>query len=243
MILRVIDIETTGEAPPAEVIEVGWHDVDTEVGEVRITDRGVDFGSVLFGVSGAIPSEAMAVHHIRTGMLAGLKRCAADDLRSFVTSEEGVGAVVAHNAAFEAQWFTPEILGDTPLICTYKAALRVWPDAPKHSNQVLRYWLGVDLHDELAMPPHRAQPDAYVTAHILVRLLEEQHVSVVDLIQWTTEPRLMPKITFGKHKGKAWSEPPTDYLDWLVFKSDLDADTRWNGKRELDRRRSSGRAQ
>ena len=32
-----------------------------------------------------------------------------------------------HNAAFEAQWFTPEILGDVPLICTYKAALRVWP--------------------------------------------------------------------------------------------------------------------
>lgn len=237
MILRVIDIETTGEAPPSEVIEVGWHDVDTDVHEVRATDRGVDFGSLLYRAANGIPAEAMAVHHIRTGMLTGLDCCTADDLRGLVTSNEGVDAIVAHNAAFEAQWFTPEILGDVPLICTYKAALRVWPDAPRHSNQVLRYWLGIDLNDELAMPPHRAQPDAYVTAHILVELLGK--ASVEDLIAWTKDPRVMPKITFGKHRGAKWTEVPADYLEWVSFKSELDTDTRWNARRELDRRRSA----
>ena len=237
MILRVIDIETTGMEPPAEVIEVGWHDVDTDVREVRTTEQGVDFGSLLYDATGHIPAEAMAVHHIRKQMLYGLACCTSDDLRGFATSEEGIDAIVAHNAAFEAQWFTPELLGGVPLICTYKAALRVWPDAPAHSNQVLRYWLGIDLSDELAMPPHRAQPDAYVTAHILVELLK--HASVADLIQWTTEPRVMPKLTFGKHRGAKWTEVPPDYLDWLVFKSDLDSDTKWNARRELERRRRS----
>src|SRR5690606_31559791 len=81
-------------------------------------------------------------------------------------------AVVAHNWAFEAAF-----LGDqqTPAICTLKAALRVWPDAPSHSNSVLRYWLEdqglLSLDHETAMPPHRAGPDAYVTAHILKTLL------------------------------------------------------------------------
>jgi len=236
MILRVIDIETTGLAPPAEVIEIGWHDVDTSVREVRATDRGFDFGSFLYGVTD-LPAEAMAVHHIQKRMLVGLNCCAVSDLQSFVTSGKGIDAIVAHNAAFESQWFTPKILGNVPLICTYKAALRVWPDAPAHGNQVLRYWLGIDLHEDLAMPPHRAQPDAYVTGHILVELLK--HATVAQLIEWTKEPRLLPRITFGKHKGKAWGEPPTDYLEWVVFKSDLDDDTRWNARRELDLRRKS----
>ncbi len=51
-ILCVIDIETTGEAPPAEVIEVGWHDVDTDVREVvvtrgRVTGVRLDSGEVV----------------------------------------------------------------------------------------------------------------------------------------------------------------------------------------------------
>ena len=41
----------------------------------------------------------------------------------------------------------------------------------KHSNQVLRYWLGLRLDADLAMPPHRAGPDAYVTAHLLLRMM------------------------------------------------------------------------
>ena len=47
------------------------------------------------------------------------------------------GAIAAHNADFETKFFEPML----PVICTYKAALRVWPDAPSHSNGALRYWL------------------------------------------------------------------------------------------------------
>ena len=51
-------------------------------------------------------------------------------------------------------------------------ALRVWPEAPRHSNQVLRYWRGMRLDHARAMPPHRAGPDAWVTAHILADLAQ-----------------------------------------------------------------------
>ncbi len=43
-------------------------------------------------------------------------------------------------------------------------AMHVWPDAPRHSNQVLRYWRNLVLDNALAMLPHRAGPDAWVTA-------------------------------------------------------------------------------
>ena len=75
----------------------------------------------------------------------------------------GVDVFVAHKWAFEAQWLEEHLQG-RPAICTYKAALRLWPEAPGYSNQVLRYWLRPkDLNPAVASGAHRALPDAYVT--------------------------------------------------------------------------------
>ena len=54
--------------------------------------------------------------------------------------------------------------------------LRAWPDAPGHSNQVLRYWRQVDRNAYPRIPreAHRALPDAIVTAFLLRDLLEDQ---------------------------------------------------------------------
>ena len=60
--------------------------------------------------------------------------------------------------------------------------------------------------------------------------------SVEDMIAWTLEPKLMPNIPFGKHRGMAWSEAPQDYLNWMARQTDMDQDAIWNAKRELARR-------
>lgn len=112
--------------------------------------------------------------------------------------------------------------------------MRVWPDAPSHANQVLRYWLGDVAEPLLAMPPHRAAPDAYVTAHILVHALA--YASINDMVSWTSGPALLPAVTFGKHRGARWQDVPWDYLDWIVRKSDLDEDTKFTARHEIKRR-------
>ena len=229
-VLRVIDFETSGMEPPAaQVVEVGYCDLTRNDDGVWSVGQPVSW---LCGVS-AMPPEVRAVHHITLAEVAGL---APFDPASVVAPH--CAAIVAHNWSFEAAF-----LGDqqTPAICTLKAALRVWPDAPSHSNTVLRYWLEdqglLSLDHDTAMPPHRAGPDAYVTAHILKALLAAGATGR-EVIAWTQEPRLLPKITFGKHKGAAWKDAPRDYLEWAAFKSDLDGDTKWNAERELERRRS-----
>jgi exodeoxyribonuclease X len=147
-------------------------------------------------------------------------------------------ALVAHNASFEGLWFTPDLIGQTPLICTLKAASRIWPEAPGHSNQVLRYRLDLQLDDRLADPPHRAEPDAYVTAHILMRILSQ--ASVDDLVRWTAEPRVMATCPIGQEwRGKPWVAVDQGFLRWVVGKTDIAADIRWNAQRELDRRRAA----
>ena len=129
-------------------------------------------------------------------------------------------------AASERAFLDP-LLGKQSWFCTYRAALRVWPDAPVHSNQVLRYWLG--LTEPFGRPrstirAHRAHADALITAAILVELLK--CATWEALIRWSAEPALYSRLTFGKHRGMKYADAPLDYLEWMATKSELDGDTK-----------------
>lgn len=228
---RVIDLETTGVTPPAEIIEFGRADVLAEAGDARIERPMTRLYRPLHG----IPPEAMAVHHITEAEIgADAPVCTADRLRLAVWGGAAPDVLVAHNAAFEQLFIPVAATGSLPWLCTYKAALHVWPEAPGHSNQVLRYWRGLDLDSALAAPPHRAGPDAWVTAHLLVDLLAQ--ASAEQMIAWTAQPRPVPAIPFGKHKGLPWPDAPLDYLQWMQRQADMDPDILWHAAQELARR-------
>lgn len=231
MLLRVIDIETTGMAPPAEIIEIGRVDVVADGYAWRIERPMARLYRPLHG----IPPETMAVHHIiETDFAVDTPVCSEERLRLAIWGGSKPDVLVAHNCSFERLFIADTATNGLPWICTLKVALRVWPDAPGHSNQVLRYWRGLNLDAALAMPPHRAGPDAWVTAHLLTELLKE--ASVEQMIAWTAEPKLLPKIPFGKHRNSSWSEVPIDYLKWMVGQADMDYDAIWCAQRELKRR-------
>jgi exodeoxyribonuclease X len=235
MRLRVIDIETTGDVPPAEIIEIGRVDVFPHAQAWAITRPDARLFRPLHG----IPPETMAVHHI-TGdaFLSESPVCSSERLKlAIMGNGEPPDVLVAHNSAFEQSFIGETITAGIPWICTYKSALRTWPDAPRHSNQVLRYWLGLKLDRDLAMPPHRAAPDAYATAHILMELLKV--ASVDEMIGWTQQPRLLPVVPFGKHRGLKWAEVPIDYLQWIFSQDDMDPDILWNAQKEAEHREAS----
>lgn len=219
MLIRVIDFETTGMPPDATVCEIGWCDLAASDGPVQIGP----VHEMLTNPGRLIPVEAMAVHHIRDQEVADAPPPSA----GFEKLMDSVDVFCAHNAAFERAFFAG---GETPWICTYRCGLRVWPDAPSHSNQGLRYFLGLEL-DERAMPPHRAGPDAYVTAHILSALLGAKPTA--DLIKWTSEPALLVKCGFGKHRGQKWADVPSDYLDWLLRQKDMGEDIHHTARHHL----------
>ena len=226
--LRVIDLETTGIAPPAEVIEIGLTDVEVTPVGVTITPPRTR----LFRPAGSIPPETMAVHHITAADIPGdAPPCSIELLQAAVWQDPTPNMFVAHNCEFERKFITEAVTGRAPWICTYKVALHVWPDAPRHSNQVLRYWRGLVLDPALAMPPHRAGPDAWVTAHLLGELLGR--ATTAEMVAWTHQPRPMAAIGFGKHKGMPWSAIPSDYLEWMSLQSDMDADAVWYARQEL----------
>ena len=82
----------------------------------------------------------------------------------------------------------------------------------------------------MALPPHRALPDAYVTANILDRMLRDH--TPEELVLLAQSPILIKNCTFGKHRGTPWNEVPKDYLRWLV-RQEFDADTLFTAKHHL----------
>lgn len=239
MLIRVCDLETTGLVPPdAAPCEVAWCDLlILEGGEISIAHNSA--AETLCNPSRPIPPELSAIHHITDDDVAGkpfwpaaLAACAQRDSGMLRPT-----LFAAHNAKFERQWFTDEVTGGVEWICTYKCALRVWPDAPSHGNQALRYWLKPEgLSREIASVAHRAFPDAYVTAFILRELL--RHHTPADLVIISAEPALLPRVNFGKHRGSSWRDVPLDYLQWLT-RQDMDEDTLFTAGHEIERRREA----
>jgi exodeoxyribonuclease X len=226
--IRIFDVETTGVDPKEHrVIEIAAYDLDVESGAITRV------GSHLCNPGRAIPPEASAVHHLTDADVANAPPFGAVWAEHFAGGSPTIYA--AHNCEFE-QGFIPTPEG-TQWICTYKCALRRWPEAPGHSNQVLRYFMALDEIPEfdraLAGLAHRAEPDTYVTAWILRRLLG----TVADLVRQTAEPKHYTKLNFGKHRGMKLTEAPADYLGWLRDgRHDMDADWRHCAKLELERR-------
>ncbi len=229
-IIRCIDIETTSmkEPPESAICEIGWQDVAMEQADDGLWMPRLSEGvSMLVDPGQPIEPDARAVHHISNQDVAS-----APPLRELVDRViDGADFFAAHSSAFERKYLTD--LGK-PWICTLKAARRIWPDAPSHSLQALRYWRDVGIDDKATWPPHRAGPDAYIGALLLIDLINSD-ASVRQMIAWEQQPSLLPgAIKFGKHKGVAWADAPRDYLEWIVFKSDMDEDAKFTAKHWLD---------
>ena len=227
--IRVIDLETAGNGP-LDVCEIGWQDVERGAdGRWRVGDAR---GARYVNPGRPISPDTMAVHHILDAHVADApfwKVVAPEVLRP----EGGVLALAAHRAGFEQRYCRPGLTGGAAWICTWKCALRVWPHLQRFSNQMLRYQRHPDgLIHEVGLPAHRAMPDAYVTAHHLRDLLST--VSVEQLIAWSGEPGLLPRVPAGENRGKAWRDLSDADLGLLA--KDRDIDVRFSADSELRRR-------
>ncbi len=228
-VIRVVDLETGGNGP-YEVCEIGWQDViQTHDGRWQLD---VERGSLMVNPGRPISPETMAVHHILDRDVAGapLWREVAS---SVLQPRRPLVALAAHRAAFEQRYCTPRLTGGAQWICTWKCALRLWPSLPRFSNQMLRYQrMPKGLVHEIGLPAHRAMPDAYVTAHHLRDMLNE--AALDQLLAWSAEPGLLPRIPSGPERGKSWRQVELAVLQQFLL--DRDRDVRFTAETEIARR-------
>lgn len=239
MLFRVFDTETTGlpvkgEPNKHQIIELGYTDVLKEGDYYRILPGKTSFVQA----ETPVDIEARATHHITDEEIAG-GISQADAIAMFLEGDPDY--FVAHNIEFDRQ-FLP--VRDDQALCTLKAATHAWEDAPRHSNGVLRYYLDFNQPKSYrpyfdvsrSMPAHRAQPDTYVTAFILIELL--QKFSPGELMGFTLQPRKIIKWPMGQFFGKLLTDPCADlgYFRWVIGKADMDPDLVHACKLEMQRR-------
>ncbi len=224
MVLRVLDVETTGTDPAADrIVEIAAVDLDQN-GKIASMMQN------LCNPQRTIPPQASAVHHIIDADVA-----TAPPFSEIAHKYDGADIYIAHNAAFDRGFVEPT-LGAKTWICTMKCALRIWPDAPGFSNQTLRYWRGHVTpfdHPRESVKPHGALSDAIVTGALFFDLLKAAEFS--DLKRWSAEPALYTTFAFGKHRGQRFDAVDQSYLRWIVDKSDLDADTKFSARHWLNK--------
>ena len=228
--LITIDTETTGFD----------HETNSLV-EIAAVEGNGDRIHTLIKPTTPISFGAMATHHITPAMVENAPSFEAvvdaylrpTDIQE-LEADELFPVLVMHNAEFDRA-FLPPHLQELSFICTWRCAVALFPDAESHSNGSLWYELGLDheMPEEAGSMPHRALFDAIMTndlVHYMIKYVAETNPNVGDpidhLIWLTTQPILLKKCRFGKHRDKLWSEIPRDYLQWCL-RQDFDEDVKF----------------
>lgn len=229
--VRVIDTETAGGRMPDDaVIEIGSMDLDLESGEA-----GNRMETLVDPEGTPISPGARRVHKIADEELEG-----APPFREAVLPFATARTYAAHRASFDRSR-----LQSPPgtWLCTWKLALRAFPDSSSHGLQSLVRRLGLKPVPPEGSHAHRALYDAVCT----VELLRACHAALAprcdgpaDFLRRaarvSAEPGLLVRFRFGRHKGMAVREVPTDYLIWMIGEPDMDRDAAFTARHELKRR-------
>ena len=226
--VSVLDVETTGLDPEKdEIVELAVVEIETDADSY--SHGVVTWRSQLFRPTVPIGVEAMAAHHITDDMVAGKYPPIEKNIDKLLFGD--VAAHAAHNAPFD-RGFLPHV--PDPWICTWRCAMHLWPKAPGHGNQTLRYYLGLDVSDmpeEAGAVPHRALYDTWCTAKLLLRMTHEW--TCEELLRMTNEPVLLDTVRFGKHRGEKWADLPRGYLQWILRQGDFDEDVLHTARHHL----------
>jgi len=214
-----LDTETTGTGPEDRLCQIAYK---TEDGTVV---------NELFNPGMQISIDAMCIHHITNEMVQDKPSFkgsnAYNKLNELVANDNNV--IVAHNAKFDISMLNREDIYSPKAICTLKLTRSLDKNGiiPKHSLQYLRYYLKLNIK----ATAHDALGDVLILEGLFNRIHTkfkeiDTGGSINAMIRISNSPVLIARMPFGKHKGKLFSEIPTDYLEWLKG-TDLDEDLKY----------------
>ncbi|BDH45458.1 DNA polymerase III subunit epsilon [Salmonella enterica subsp. enterica serovar Choleraesuis] len=198
--LRVIDTETCGLQ--GGVVEIASVDI--------LNGQIVNPMSDLVRPDRPISPQAMAIHKITEQMVAN-----KPPLEEVVTRYSGNPWYVAHNASFDRRML-PEMGGEW--ICTMKLARRLWPGI-KYSNMGLYKSLKLNVTPPADLHHHRALYDCYITAALLLHIMDVSGWTPPEMLDVTGRPGLVATLPFGKYRGLPVAEIASKdprYLHWML---------------------------
>ncbi len=178
-----------------------------------------------FSVDQPIDYGAMAVHHIIEADLIG-----KPSYKTFKMPSDTV-YVIGHKVDYDLETLKHcgiDIEQYKP-ICTLALARMVFPDAPNHTISTLSYMLSSDQNKtrEYLRNAHNAKADILLTGSILKHIIHALKIQSLEELYQASEKAITPTfMSFGKHKGTALVNLPSDYVRWLLNQDNLDKNLR-----------------
>jgi len=214
MTAYIFDSETTGLNDP-HLVEAAWLKLSS-TSSIAVTDSFLQ----RYKPGKPIELSALATSHILDEELEGFAPHTSFKLP--VDTEYLIG----HNIDYD--W---RVIGQPNVkrICTRALSGRLWPDADSHTQSAMIYLHYRNEATALLRNAHAALDDVKNCRLLLVKILDDLAARLgrpvndwEELWQISEDARIPTVISFGKHKGTAISDLPSDYKRWLLNQSDLD---------------------
>lgn len=214
MTAYIFDSETTGLNEP-HLIEAAWLKLK-DISSLTVT---ADFLQ-RYKPGRPIELSALATSHILDEELDG-----CEPYNTFALPED-VEYLIGHNVDYD--W---RVIGepDVKRICTRALSSKLWPAADSHTQSAMIYLHYRTEAAGLLRNAHAALDDVKNCRLLLVKILDTLAVTLgrpvsdwEELWKISEDARIPTFIGFGKHRGMAISDLPSDYKRWLLNQSDLD---------------------
>jgi exodeoxyribonuclease X len=210
-----LDTETTGIVDPVPV-EVAWIEIDGVLGAHATFVENFNPGKpISFG--------AMSVHHIVEADVAD------EPPFSEFSLPDDCEYIIGHNIDFD---WTAIGKPNVKRICTLALSRMLWPEADSHNLSALVYFLTdptehYAVREELIEHAHSAYGDCRtIHSSLLVPIIKK--LGMTFPIDWellwnhSEDARIPTTMPWGKHKGMAIKDVPSDYLRWLRREPGID---------------------
>ena len=218
--MQAIILDTETHTLNGLPIEIAYAPIEIEAGKLSL-DRSKMFDQLYSIGDEKISFAAMAVHHILEADIVD-----QPNFGTFTLPNETV-YIIGHNIDYDIRAI--QTCGvDTQhikAICTLALARLVWPDAEAHNISALIYMnsKGSEKAREMLKGAHRADADIILTANILMHIVHKLNIQTIEALFEASEDARIPRsINFGKHRGTAIVDLPSDYVQWLMRQEDLD---------------------
>ncbi len=227
----ILDTETTGAAAEDRICQLAYLVLDEE-------GRVLEHYDALCTPPLPLKIEAMAVHNITPEMLEGKPACT--ETEAFRRLEElniPENLLVIQNAEFDLGMLAKEGFENRMrLVDTFRLARKFLPDQHTHSQQYLRYSLGLyreeaDLIEALGVTvhPHDALGDVIVLKQLYDYLRRQSGIG--EMVQLCAGPILLEKLPMGRHRGERIEDVARQSRNDLLYmleNFDLDQDLKYS---------------
>lgn len=217
--MQAIILDTETHTLNGQPIEIAYAPIQIHDGKLTL-DKSQIFDQ-LYRVDEPISYAAMAVHHILESELVDQPHYTSFSLPQNTTY------IIGHNIDYDIRALEKcgVDISKIKAICTLALARLVWPDAEAHNISALIYMItkGSAKARDMIKKAHRADMDIILTANILMHEIHHLKIQTIEELYTASEDARIPRtINFGKHRGTAIADLPSDYMQWLLRQEDLD---------------------